>query len=292
MLGLAVGNALGLLTEGFSREAVAARFPGGVREIDPRERTRPWDDDLAQAALLAEALLEDPLLDPQGFADRLVRWAEESGRGMGSLTRRVIAKLAAGTPASAAAREAWEEEGRQAAGNGAVMRCAPVALRWRGSGPHLVEVTERSALVTHFDPRCVWSAVALNVALARALGGADPDLQALAARLDVAGAPRAVGEAVCQAGSLPLEAFGLDDRATMGCTLKAMQVGLWALRQPPDFDAALRQVVGAGGDTDTNGAVAGAVLGGRVGLEGIPERWLASIAEGDRLAGLADRLFG
>ncbi len=291
ILGLAVGNALGLPTEGRSSQTIERSFPGGVREIDLAEGTRRWDDDLAQTVILAEALLDDPFLDIQDFASRLVRWAEENGRGMGNLTGRVISWLASGTPADLAAREVWEEDGRGPAGNGAVMRCAPVALRWRRSGRQLVEVTERSALVTHFDPRCVWSAVALNGALALTLGGIETDLEGLADLLDSAGAPAEVGTAVRWVPPRTLENLALDDPNARGYTLKAMQVGLWALGQPPDFETALVQVIIAGGDTDTNGAVAGAAVGSRVGLSGLPERWLANIRGKDSLIDLADRLF-
>ena len=59
---------------------------------------------------------------------------------------------------------------------------------------------------------------------------------------------------------------------------------------PLDLEAGLRQVVEAGGDTDTNAAVAGAVLGARYGVSAIPERWLACVPEGERIEGLADAL--
>ena len=58
-----------------------------------------------------------------------------------------------------------------------------------------------------------------------------------------------------------------------------MQMGLWAAWAPLSFEDALIQVVSAGGDTDTNGAVAGAVLGARYGATAIPARWLAGVPE-------------
>ena len=289
--GLAVGNALGVPGEGKSADTIRRLRPDGLREIDPAERECLWDDDTAQSVILAEALLEDGLLDAEDFASRLVRWASDNGRGIGNLTGRVISRLASGTPVQVASREVWEEDGRGPAGNGAVMRCAPVALRWKRSGHSLVEVTKKSALVTHYDPRCVWSAVAFNGALALSLGGANPDLEELARLLDGAEAPAAVGQAVRRVCGCTLGDLGLDDRDTMGYTLKAMQVGLWALRQKLDFKEVLVEVVDAGGDTDTNGAVAGAVMGARVGAAGIPPRWLNHIRDQDHLAALADRLF-
>jgi ADP-ribosyl-[dinitrogen reductase] hydrolase len=91
--------------------------------------------------ILAEALLTGDRLHLDDLASRLVRWARESGRGMGLLTGRVLARLADGVPAAEAARAVWEESGRTSAGNGAVMRCAPVALRWRGDRSRLVSET-------------------------------------------------------------------------------------------------------------------------------------------------------
>ena len=76
----------------------------------------------------------------------------------------------------------------------------------------------------------------------------------------------------------------------IGHTLLAVQCGLWAAVTPLDLEAALRQVVEAGGDTDTNAAVAGAVLGARYGTAAIPGRWLECVPGRDRIEGLADAL--
>lgn len=291
LIGVAVGNALGIPVEGMSRQTLRARFPDGLREVDPRERHRPWDDDLAQTVLLAEAMLERGGLDLEDLAARLLRWARENGRGMGHLTRRVIRELSAGNPVHAAARHVWEQGDRQPAGNGAVMRCAPVALGWRRSGARLVEEARKSALVTHYDPRCVWSTIAMSGAIALSLGGSALDLEQLASLIGRAGASEEVAAAIRAVRGAPLEALALDRREDMGYTLKAMQVGLWALQQGDDFEAVLVEVVNAGGDTDSNGAVAGAAMGSLAGFTGIPRRWVANIREADRLLALADRLF-
>lgn len=116
----------------------------------------------------------------------------------------------------------------------------------------------------------------------------DVDPPSLAHRLDEA--PAEVADAVRAAEALPDPAsIGLDGW-DMGYTIKATQVGLWAARAEPDLQQALVAVVAAGGDTDTNGAVAGAVLGARLGASAIPGRWLEAIPGRDRLTELADRL--
>ena len=289
MLGVAAGNALGLAVEGRSRKWIRQQFPDGVREVPDRVGQQSWDDDLAQTALLAEALLTEDALDEERLAARLVEWASSDGRGIGLLTAAVVRELESGTSVNDAARLTWERTGGAAAGNGAVMRCSPVALRWRRSPHKLMAETRRSAMLTHYDQRCIWSAIALNVALVRSLVCVPTDLETLAEALDVAGAPNEVGDAVRMVGSCELDRLKLDG-VGMGYTLKAMQVGLRSLSQPPDFEAVLTEVIHAGGDTDTNGAVAGAIMGCVVGSEGIPPRWLRPIPGADRLASLADQL--
>ena len=104
MLGVAAGNALGLPVEGASRQVIESLFPDGVREVAGEELNRPWDDDLAQTVILAEAILAGDVLDPTDLVSRIVHWARENGRGMGILTSQVISELAHGTTAGDAAR--------------------------------------------------------------------------------------------------------------------------------------------------------------------------------------------
>jgi ADP-ribosyl-[dinitrogen reductase] hydrolase len=288
LLGLAVGNALGVELEGLSPQTITTRFGHRLRDISRRERDLPWDDDVAQAVILAEALLDGGSLDVDDLGRRMVRWAEENGRGMGMLTAQVIGRLQLlGIPARDAARDAWEASGRQAAGNGAVMRCAPVSLRWRRDPRHLVEETLASAGVTHADPRCGWTAVAVNLAIRDILLGRQVDLEGLARSLEQA--PDEVRRAISEIETIRFEDLELHGRA-MGYTIKAMQVGLWATRSEHGFEEALIKVVSMGGDTDTNGAIAGAVLGARFGIDAIPRRWLDSIRGADQLVELADAL--
>ena len=72
--------------------------------------------------------------------------------------------------------------------------------------------------------------------------------------------------------------------------LLALQFGLWAAATPLDLEDAVVASVAAGGDTDTNAAVAGAVLGARYGASSIPRRWLACIPQRTRIERLANDL--
>ena len=124
LLGLAVGNLLGLPVEGERHDWIAEAYPERLTEIDPREVSQPMDDDLAQAIDLGDALLAEGDY-ARDFADRLVVWARENGRGIGITTREVIRELSTDKPIPEPARIVYERRNRIAP-NGGVMRCAPV----------------------------------------------------------------------------------------------------------------------------------------------------------------------
>ena len=307
MVGIAAGNLLGIVQEGWSRERVDAEFPGGVREIAAVPGF-PDDDDMAQAIVVAEAAAAGSL-DPADLGRRFWTWAEVNGAGMGGLTGDVLtryggrrpqclarnrrtgsAREPAGAPIEQASRAAWSG-GR--AGNGAAMRCAPLAIRWCGEPAALVRNAVLSAVPTHWDRRCGWSCALLNLAAAAALRGESMTAdELLAVGLDgvrvalpelepfgyEARVPERVRAAVQQAWEADLDDLEVDG-ASSGYTLLALQVGLSAYWRAPDFEQGLRRVVEAGGDTDTNGAVVGALLGARFGVDAVPVRWRRRVAE-------------
>ena len=293
LLGLAVGNLLGIPVEGLSRETIRRRLPNGVTEIDPGEKQMAMDDDLAQAVDLGEALLDcdDGPVNIQwveNFAARLVRWRRENGRGIGITTSAVIKLLENGISPPEAARTIYDKS-NQIAPNGAVMRCAPVALLWHSRPSRLIEDSAVSAMVTHYSPLCQWSCVIINAAIALLMGGIVPEANSLARAVRADGAPSEVIEWLEEVGQ-DVESLHWNHQH-IGHTLLCMQFGLWAAQTPLGLEEALVKVIDAGGDTDTNGAVAGAVLGARYGASAIPERWLNCIPQRDRLEELALKLW-
>ena len=288
LLGLAVGNLLGLPVEGHSRGGIASHFADGVIEIDPDQKRRAMDDDLAQAVDLGEALLggSDYIYE---FARRLVTWRRENGRGIGVTTSAVIDLLERGIPVPEAARQIYERRGRIAP-NGGIMRCAPVAIARHRSPEALIRDSAATCVITHYAPACQWSCIILNTALAMLLSGATPAPSDLADAAVSDGAPEEIKDWMERAGD-DVITRRLDQGHT-GHTLLALQVGLWAMETPLGIEAALIAVVRGGGDTDTNGAVAGAVLGARHGEQCIPRRWLECVPQIERLETLADRLTG
>ena len=301
MLGVAVGNLLGLPVEGWSERRIKERYPNGVREIRPSELSKPMDDDPAQSVELAEALLEGGDL-VERFTARLISWSLLNGRGMGGTTRQSINQLKDKVPPPVAAYAVYRAKGENAP-NGGIMRCAPVAIARRRHPELLVRDTADTCAVSHYAPASQWSCVVVNAVIAVLLGGGVPDLQKLlaAARADgcpdlvgvarEAGVPSSLLENAMRGRSSPGDAKWMrGNRGPKGHTVLTMQAGLWAATTPLNFEEALVELVNSGGDTDTNGALAGAVLGARYGAAAIPLRWTSNVSQRERLANLADRL--
>ena len=301
MLGIAVGNLLGLPLESRTRQQIRELYPNGVTDIRAEEMARPMDDDLAQAVELAEALLESGTLTER-FSSRLVNWRRVNGRGMGRQTRQSIAQLEDKVAPPIAAYAVYRAK-KGIASNGGIMRCAPVAVaRWR-QHQLLARDTADTCAVTHYAPACQWSCLIINSVVSLLLAGRPLDLSTLFAAAKADGCPDLMSVAqeagvpttVLASASRNRPAPGDTDwmqgrRGTNGHTLLTMQAGLWAATTPLDFENALMALVSSGGDTDTNGALAGAVLGARYGASDIPLRWTSLVAQRERLVSLADRL--
>lgn len=308
MAGIATGNLLGIAMEGWPRSEIARKFPDGIRDVTAASGF-PDDDDLAQALEIADAAATGSGLEVDDLGQRFWRWAETNGAGIGGLTRNVLElyggafpqRLArnrslgtvrppVGIPIAEASRKAWR--GRRA-GNGALMRCAPLAIRWNSDPDRLVRESVISAVPTHWDSRCGWSCALVNLAAAGALHGeilapgallqaaqtgmaaSLPELRQYGYRAEI---PGSVSEAVLLASRSTLAEIRFDG-TDMGFTLLALKAALISYWRAENFESGLSEIVEAGGDTDTNGAIAGAVLGARFGRTGIPTRWLHRVDE-------------
>ena len=307
MNGIAVGNLLGITVEGWRRDHIFETHPEGLPNIEACSGY-PDDDDLAQSIIISEAAADGPLrIDDLGR--RFWHWGEANGAGIGGLTRDVLAlfggddpqRLARnrssgdarepqGMPIAKAAEQAWAG---YRAGNGALMRCAPLAIRWECDHLRLVRESIVSAVPTHWDRRCGWSCAIVNLATASALrdetlsarelidlaragvSNALPDLELCGYEPDP---PSSVIEMLDEASKCSVDDLTFDGD-NMGFTLLSMQAALVSYWRAESFEAGLRQVIEAGGDTDTNGAIVGAVLGARFGLAAIPSRWRRRASE-------------
>lgn len=219
-------------------------------------------------------------------------------------------RRAAGADPISAGRLVWEESGHSRAGNGSVMRCGPIGLRWMHDCTELTANSATAAAVTHRDHRSIWSAVVVDHAIAGLLRGdslsphmllerASDGVARQAERLSwtamTLGPPKAVREAAQLAFDPHTVAADLKlDSGGIGFAPKTMAAALWCSWCPDSFEDGLRSIVEEGGDTDTNGASAGAVLGARFGADAIPAEWRERVErirswEGDPSVGWLSR---
>src|SRR5213596_4341214 len=289
LLGLVAGNQLGVPTEGMGSEAIRKAFPNGLHDLAPPPKNSPYDDDAAMALLLGESLLAAKGFDATDVAQRWVKWMKVDGRGIGVTTRRALTLIDRGKEPFEAGRLANQENPGRAAGNGSVMRCIPVALRYHDNLDKLVRVSTQQAAITHADERCTWGAAAVNIAARELLHGNRYFLEEVLHRLEGA-APRALIEAIGRVawdeqGDLPLAI-----RGKAGYVVHCVEIAFWWALHGPSLEETLIFLAEAGGDTDTNAAAAGALLGARDGETGIPPRWLDQLGSARSVAGIAERL--
>lgn len=287
MFGQAIGDALGLGAEFMSRQDVQRHYPEGLRDYSQiiqdrhRRRWRPgdWTDDTEQMICILDSLLKSGRVDVEDIAIHLNRWRVQGGIGIGQTVQVVMEQPCFLFEPHRAAREIWEKCGRDIAANGAVMRTSVLGV-WEYDEPEKVRSNaETVCKVTHYDPRCVVSCVGVCHAISALLRGED-DLDLLLDEIGriIQSYDSRVREYFDIARHGSLEAMLLDDEETMGYTLKALGAGLWALRHAKNFEEGLLAVVNEGGDADSNGAVAGAILGARFGFARIPERWIQGLS--------------
>lgn len=270
LLGLACGDALGGPVEFVSRVVVAEKYPRGVTEfvgggwlhLEPGEVT----DDTQQTLILARALTGQGL-DLDLLAAGLLDWYRGNPKDIGNTTRLALEALSRGTPPLEAGKVSLAERGaRAAAANGGVMRCAPVALRFRTNREALVRASLDSARVTHAEERACWATVAVNQAIVHLLNGGS-----------VADAPEAAIESIPndELRAVVLGAARLDraEVAAGGFVLETVGAAFWALGTSCGAREAIERGVALGEDADSTGAVVGAMAGAAYGAAGLPPSW-------------------
>jgi ADP-ribosylglycohydrolase len=287
LLGTAVGDAIGLPYEGLSpcRAAKLLGVPDRHRFFRGRGMV---SDDTEHACFVAEALI-DALGDPEIFERRLVRslrwWLLGLPAGIGFATLRAILKLWIGFPPS--------RSGVFSAGNGPAMRAGLLGVAYGHDPTQLEELVRRSTRITHSDPRAYRGA--LTVALAahgsargegvtaggfvESLSRCLPDSgDELLGRVAQAAASAERGEPLSQFAEAIGCAGGISGYVLH--TVPAV-IQTW-LRHQEDYAGGIRELVAAGGDTDTTAAILGGILGSRMGVKGIPRDWIEGVSEWPR----------
>ena len=293
LLGLAVGDAVGTTLE-FKPPGTFAPIDdmrgGGPFGLEPGQ----WTDDTSMALCLADSLVERQGFDSVDQLDRYLRWYREgymSSTGecfdIGNTTRVALVRFER-------TREPFcGSTDPRSAGNGSIMRLAPVPLFFAQTPQEAIEKSGESSRTTHGAATAVDACRYLGALIVGAVNGVSKD-ELLSARYSpVPGywqqPPLTPEVAEVAAGSFkrrePPEIRGT------GYVVQSLEAALWAFHRSDSFREGCLLAVNLGDDADTTGAVFGQLAGAFYGEPGIPETWRMQLAHRDLIVSLAERLF-
>ena len=285
MYGLAFGDALGAPVEFMKRgtfKPVTGMRGGGTFKLKPGE----WTDDTSMALCLAEslALCEDNVIE-----DQLQRYWDWYSTGYMSSNGRCF-DIGIGTSMSL---KEWHRTGRPSpndspdlAGNGALMRMAPVVLMYQGVSPEsTIHNAVRSSKATHAADEAVQCSMILAVHLYYALRGQMPD------PIPLLGDRSVVSERVQSIMEGGYASKTISQISSSGYCCDTLEAALWCLINSDSFEEAVLMAVNLGDDADTVGAVTGQLAGAYYGASQIPERWIKQLAKLDLITHLTQSLF-
>ena len=291
--GLATGDALGTTLEFKSPGSfnpISDMTGGGPFRLNPGE----WTDDTSMALCLAESLLEQGLFDPTDQMDRYMRWWKEghlSHTGhcfdIGNTVKAALSMFEiTGSPFSGSTD-------RFSAGNGSIMRLAPVPLFFAKTPEVAIEKSGESSRTTHGVDEAIDACRYLGAITVGAINGVTKD-ELLSDRYSPS-----VGYWDKQPLTPAIDAIALGsfkhrdppDIKGTGYVVRSLEAALWAFHNGADFEEGCLLAVNLGDDADTTGAVYGQMAGAYFGAAGIPDRWLSKLTMRSDILGFADRLF-
>ncbi|MGE4579858.1 MAG: ADP-ribosyl-[dinitrogen reductase] hydrolase [Desulfuromonadales bacterium] len=264
-LGVAIGDALGATTEFMTPAEIAHRYGvhrkiigGGWLGLKAGQVT----DDTEMSLCIARAVEETGTWDLTGIADQFVAWMRGKPVDIGATVRKGIRDYMLNGTIQRPQND-WD------AGNGAVMRMAPVALYTLGDVDLFRRCTLEQAHLTHHHPLSDAACLTAGQMVQKALLGAD--------RFELH------GETQQLCSEFPTFRFSTYRGRASGYVVETMQTVFHYLFTTATFEDCLVGVVNQGGDADTTGAIAGMIAGAFYGPASIPARWLKQLDRATRM---------
>ncbi len=289
LLGTAVGDALGMPTEGYTASEIQSLFgwvqdmmPASVEHFHSGLLAGQFTDDTEETLMLAESLIESSGFSADRFSDKLMSWGttwtldERLNRGVGFATRSAVESMIAGTP--------WQESGLSIPTCGSAMRAAPIGLLYHCDLNIVRSYADLQSLPTHCGRAARAGAVAVAVGVALGLMGASREMilrnaASQASRVDVDFAERLLWAGTLL--DLPVsQALGLIGNSPLASETVPAAFYCFLKFEP---EAGLIMAASSGGDTDSIASIAGSLFGAARGASWIPERWLAKLEQKERI---------
>jgi ADP-ribosylglycohydrolase len=289
LYGVAVGDALGMPTEGYTAKEIRSKF-GIVRDMMPAPEGHfhsgllagRFTDDTEETLMLAESLIEASGFSATNFAEKLITWGkswtmdERLCRGVGFATRSSVESMIAGT--------SWKESGLSTPTCGSAMRAASIGLLYNGDLGLVSKYAELQSLPTHCGIASRAGAVAVATGVALCLKGFGKEMAlrtaaSAAQRLDIDFAERLLW--VLSLKDLkPEDALGTIQNSPLARETVPAAFYCFIKFDPEE---ALIWAASSGGDTDSIASIAGSLFGATYGTSWLPDRWLAPLEQKERI---------
>ena len=284
LLGLAVGDAVGTTVEFKPRgsfKPMSDMIGGGPFCLLPGQFT----DDTSMALCLAASLIEKGF-DLHDQMTRYTRWANEgymssNGRcfDIGIATRGALQRFQrTGNPKSGSTDP-------QSAGNGCIMRLAPVPIRYVDQPAQAIHYCEEQARTTHQAPECLSASRLFGEILVRALQGKSKD--------EILAPPELAGKLPTKIDAIGQGRYRRKERDAIrgtGYVVDSLEATLWCFAQTENFRDCVLMAANLGDDADTTAAQAGQIAGAFYGEAGIPASWLDKVTMVGEVRKMADAL--
>lgn len=287
LLGLAVGDAIGTTVEFKARGTfppVTDMVGGGVFNLRPGQ----WTDDTSMALCLAESLVEKNGFDSLDQMNRYLAWYENgylSSTGtcfdIGNATRQALEKFkATGKPMSGSTHPS-------SAGNGSLMRLAPVSMFYAPSRKRAMSYAAKSSRTTHGAKECVDACALFAGMLVSALAGAGKET--ILFESSVSGI---VSEKILAIARGEYREKSAAHIRGNGYVVDALEAALWCFWTTDTFSEAVLLAANLGDDTDTTAAICGQIAGAWYGQSSIPTPWLDKLCLREKIIDLSEQLAG
>lgn len=276
ILGTMVGDTIGLPYEGLSARRVSRWAPSRLRQAFVWGRGMV-SDDTEHTVIVGRALAHTHTLADYrlALARGLRRWLRTLPGGVGLATLRALLRLNLGVPP--------HRSGVHSAGNGPAMRAALLGVCVPRE--ELVQYVDASTTLTHTDPRAASGALAVALAAHFASHGQSGRalIESVAAHIDEPELRAALHSVATHTDSASgLRAYLAEnnlEHGVSGFVMHTVPVALLVAATAPSVESAVTQAVRLGGDTDSVGAITGAITGARFGADAIPADWVAGLLD-------------
>jgi ADP-ribosylglycohydrolase/fructose-1,6-bisphosphatase/inositol monophosphatase family enzyme len=293
LLGQLAGDSLGGLVEFTSLTSIQQQYPDGVRELHDGGHWgllagQPTDDS-ELALLLARTLVQEGTYDPGAVLEAYVRWCHDPGTfDIGGTIGPALRAAARGQTRSERLRLIEEHGARDRQSDGSLMRISPLGIFAAGQPEQAGTWARQESRLTHPNSVCQDACAAFVAGIAAGIArGGGPQTCYAAALAEAArpGFQPRVRETLERARYEP----PADYQTNLTWVLIALQNAFYQLLHASTLEQGVVNTIMCGGDTDTNAAIVGALLGAAHGREAIPRRWLHALLSCRPLAGTATR---